>query len=387
MLTQKAIERLSKLGSKDFFITSLYLNVDRNAKNNDYKIVLKDLLKEKRQRLESVKVERKLTREQTQSIENDFTKLEQFINSGYIHKDNHKGLVIFCSAGNNFWEMFELPQPVADYLNVDIDPYVRPLSELVCDHRSYAILLVDSAKAKMFGVHLGFVKEQFHIQNTVQPKIKYGGIDGMDERKVDRAHDEMVAKHFKHVAGEAEKLLAAGDMVWLIMGGRQNMINQFESLLSGQTRKKIIGHIVVEPEAPLTDVLYKAEEVAKQAEKKYETELIEKLRAEAHGTGGKGIFGLQPTLQSLRRGGVNTLVIAKGYTAPGFVCHKCFFIGVPEEKGAKNTCPICSGDAHDVHDVIDEAITFAFMQGCRVENTAENSRLKIMGNIGAILRY
>ena len=93
------------------------------------------------------------------------------------------------------------------------------------------------------------------------------------------------------------------------------------------------------------------------------------------------------TLQSLRKGGVNTLVVAKGFTAPGFVCHKCFFIGTPEEKGAKDTCPICSGAAHNVDDVIEEAITFAFMQGCRVENTAENSRLKIMGNVGALLRF
>jgi len=120
---------------------------------------------------------------------------------------------------------------------------------------------------------------------------------------------------------------------------------------------------------------------------KYEQELIEKLRGEAHGSNGKGIFGLQPTLQSLRKGSVSTLVVTKGYTAPGFVCHKCFFIGVPEEKGKKNSCPICSGEIHEVHDVIDEAITFAFMQGCRVENTAESSRMKMMGDIGALLRY
>ena len=89
----------------------------------------------------------------------------------------------------------------------------------------------------------------------------------------------------------------------------------------------------------------------------------------------------------LKHDGVSTLVVTKGFQAPGFVCHKCFFIGTLDEKGTKNTCPICAGPAHEVEDVIEEAITFAYMQGCRVESTAQNSRMKIMGDFGALLRF
>lgn len=384
MLTQKTIERLSKMGNKDYFITSLYLHLD---KNNNHKIALKELLKDRRQKLDTIKHEKKMHREQIQSLEKDFSKIEQFVHHEFLHKDHHKGLAIFsCSAGN-FWEMLELPQAVPNHLNADYDPYVRTLSELLCDHRNYAIVLVDSAKAKILDVTIGFVKEFLSIQNEVTPKVKYGGIEGSQERNINRAHDEMVQKHFKHVAGETEKLIEQKDLMWLMIGGRQNMISQFESHLSSASRKKIIGHIVVEPEAPLSNILKKSQEVALQAEKKYESELVDKLRGEANTAGGKGIFGLQPTLQALRKGGVNTLIVAKSYKAAGFVCHKCFFIGTPEEKGPKDTCPICSGTAHNVDDVIEEAITFAFMQGCKVENTSDHSRLKIMGNIGALLRY
>lgn len=384
MLNQKMIERLTKIGSKDYFITSLYLHLD---KNNNHKIALKEMLKDRRQGLDRIKQDRKLAREQVQSLENDFLKIEQFIHHEFLHKDHHKGLAIFSCSANNFWELLELPQSVPNHLNADYDPYVRTLSELICDHRSYGIVLVDSTKAKIMEVTLGFVKEYLSIQNDVSSKIKYGGIEGTQERNINRAHEEMVQKHFKHVTTETEKLIEHKDMMWLIIGGRQNMISQFESNLSAGTQKKIIGHIVVEPDAPLNDILKKSQEVAQNAEKKYEVELIDKLRGEANTAGGKGIFGLQPTLQALRKGGVNTLVVAKSYKAPGFVCHKCFFIGTPEEKGPQDTCPICSGKAHNVEDVVEEAITFAFMQGCKVENTADNSRLKIMGNIGALLRF
>lgn len=384
MLTQKTIERLSKMGSKEYFITSLYLHLD---KNNNHRIALKEMLKDRRQILERMKNEKTLTRPQIQSLEKDFSKLEEYIHHEFLHKEHHKGLAIFSCSAKSFWEMLELPQPVPNHLNADYDPYVRTLSELMCEHRNYGIVLVDSAKAKILDVTLGFVKEHLSIQNDVPPKIKHGGIEGTQERNINRAHDEMVVKHFKHVTAETEKLIEQKDLTWLIIGGRQNMISQFESNLSAASRKKIIGHIVVEPEAPLSDILKKSQEVAKHAEKKYETELIDKLKGEANTAGGKGIFGLQPTLQALRKGGVNTLIVAKSYKAPGFVCHKCFFIGTPEEKGAKDTCPICSGKAHNVADVVEEAITFAFMQGCKVESTADHSRLKIMGNIGALLRF
>lgn len=387
MLTQKVIERLSKMGSKEHFVTSLYLNINKNDRSHDYRIALKTMLKEKRARLETVKHERRLSREQVQSIESDFSKLESFVTHEFVHKDASKGLVTFSSSIVNYWETMELPQPVQDYLNVDYDPFIRPLSNLLSEYRNYAVVLVDSTKAKIFDVSLGFVKEHLSWVDDVQVRTKFGGFEGTQERHAENAHDQMLQKHFRKIAQEAEKLADARDLPWLIVGGRQNMITTFESALSPALRKKVIGHVVVEPDAPLVDVIHKTADVARKAEEKHQQEIIDRLRNEAQGNNGKGIHGLQPTLQSLRRGGVNTLIVTKEFKAPGFVCHKCFFIGTPNEKGASDSCPICGGPAHLLDDVVEEAITYAYMQGCRVENTNENSRMKIMGNIGALLRY
>lgn len=387
MLTQKVIERLSKMGSKEHFISSLYLNINKNEKNHDYRIAMKTLLKEKRHRLDIVKHEKRLSREQVQSIESDFTKMEGFVTHEFIHKDASKGLVVFSSSILNYWETMELPQPVKDYLNVDYDPFIRPLSDLMCDHRSYAIALVDSSKAKLFDVTLGFVNEHLSWTDDVSSKTKFGGFEGTQERHADNAHGELMNKHFKKIATETEKLIDTKDIPWLVIGGRQNMITSFEAALSVSVRKKVVGHVVVEPDAPLAEVIRRTEDAARKAEDKHQADVIDRLRNEAQGNNGKGVHGLQPTLQSLRRGGVNTLVVTKGFTAPGFVCHKCFFIGTPDEKGSGASCPICGGPAHELEDVVEEAITYAYMQGCRVENTNENSRMKIMGNIGALLRY
>ncbi|HMV26014.1 MAG TPA: hypothetical protein PLG25_03285 [bacterium] len=386
MISQKTIERLSKIGSRDFFITSLYLNLDHTQKHGQYKIALKDLLKDRRHRLDEFRKHNKITKEQIKSLEDDFVRIENYIQHEFVSKDSGKGLAIFSCSATHFWEILELPQPVPNHLNADFDPNIRILSELLCDYRHYAIALVDSSKAKIVDVNLGFVREVWSVEHAITGKTKFGGVDGTQERNAERAHDESVHKHFKVVATEVEKVFDHSDHMWLILGGRQNFLPQFESLLPAPVRKKIVGHIVIDPEASLNEVLGKAYTIAEEAEAAHEKEIIEQLRGEAS-NGGKGIFGLQPTLQSLRKGGVSTLVVTKGYQAPGFVCHKCFFIGTPEEKGKHDTCPICSGPAHNVEDVVEEAITFAYMQGCKVETTNENSRMRIMGDFGALLRY
>lgn len=387
MLNHKMIERLAKMVSKDYLITSFYLNVDRSQKNHDPKIVLKDLLKEKRAALNDPKNKERYTRDQLISVEEDLNKIEHYVLHEFVHKDIHNGLAIFSSSRAKFWEVISLVHPVTDYLGFDYDTYIRPLSEVASEYGRYAVVLVDSKKAKIFDVRQGFANPHLAIEDESQPKVKFGGQDGLQERNIDRQHDELVLKHLKHVAEETNKLFTQNEIQWLIIGGRQQIIGQFEPLLAHPLRKQIIGHMVVEPDASLNDILKKSAEVSRAARDTHETDLIAKLKNEAHAKGGKGIFGLQPTLQSLRRGGIHTLIVTKGFQSPGFVCHKCYFVGTPEEKNNGNQCPICAIDAHDVPDIVEEAITFAYMQGCVVENVSQNSRLKLMGNIGALLRY
>ena len=151
--------------------------------------------------------------------------------------------------------------------------------------------------------------------------------------------------------------------------------------------KKLIGHIVVDPDTSLPDVLKKSQEIARIAQEKHEMSLVARLKNESHSKSGKGIFGLQPTLQSLRRGGVDTLILTKGFMSPGIKCKSCGFLGIPEEKDGAQQCPVCSAVLHPVPDVLEEAVTFAYKSGCKVESLAENSRFKLMGNVGALLRF
>ena len=385
MLSQNFVERLSKLGSKDGLITSLYLNVDLEHKR-DYRLVLKDLIKDRRDKLPVVAKKRRLSKQQVTSIGTDFQRIEDFVQHEWVADANCRGLVVFSSHHRKLWEVIELPHSVESYLNVDHDPYIRPLSELLSKHKSYAVLLIDSAKAKIFDVTVGLLREHLVIQDQVSSRVKSGGFEGTQEKKLEHAREEELKKHYKHVSQELEELFRGRDFEWLILGGAKQIISQFEPYLSRDLRKKTIGHLVVSPDAPLNTVLEKARGIARKAEEAFEEKLIGKLRQETFSNSGKGVYGLQPTLQALRRGSVDTLIISRILREPGFLCHDCFFIGTKGESSS-NACPVCGATINEVEDVIDEAITYSYMQGCKVEHTEDHGRLKMMENIGAILRF
>ncbi len=385
MLDHKRIEALAKIGNKEHFITSLYLNIDRAQHRSDYKLNLKDLLKAKRNQHDDHKPS--FTHRQKDALDKDMDKIEHYVNKEFIHKDISKGLAVFTCGPLNLWETIELPQPVHDYLSCDFDTYIRPLSDLVSQYRRYMIILVDSKKAKIFDVTLGFANPYMTFDDDVQPKIKFGGQDGVKERNIDRAHEEMVMKHFRHVVHESKTLFDSKPFNWIILGGRQQLIRHFQPLMPFDMHKKLIGHIVAEPDAPLPEVLRKSDEIARLALEKLELDLIARLKSETHTKSGKGIFGLQPTLHSLRRGGVDTLIVTRNFQSPGIKCKTCNFLGTNEEKDYSNRCPVCSAAIIPVRDILEDAVTYAYKTGCKIENIAENSRFKMMGNVGAILRF
>lgn len=385
MLDHRRIEALARIGNREHLITSVYLNIDRTKPHPELKAIWKDLLRQQRQHADQQKIE--LTHRQKTELESDLAHIERFILNEFVHKDFSKGLVIFACAPLKLWEILELPQPVPDLLVCDYDTYIRPLSELVSAHRRHMIILVDSKKAKIIDVALGFARVHLAIDDEIQPKVKFGGMDGVKERNIDRAHEEMVTKHLKKVAQEAKSLFDAKFFNWIIIGGRQALLNQFRPFLPYDMHKKLIGQIVVEPEAPLNAILKKSEEITRLALDKHEADMIARLKSETHAKSGKGIFGLQPTLHSLRRGSVDTLIITRGFRSAGIKCLSCSFIGTPEETSNDHQCPVCSSPVYPVRDVIEDAITYAYKNGCKVDNVNENSRLKMMGNVGAILRF
>ncbi|MFP3946948.1 MAG: hypothetical protein ACLFVI_08610, partial [Archaeoglobaceae archaeon] len=96
---------------------------------------------------------------------------------------------------------------------------------------------------------------------------------------------------------------------------------------------------------------------------------------------GLAVYGVKDTLEAVKRGQVEVLVVDTNFRAKGWICEHCQVV----EKGNSTTCPYCGNRTSEV-DIAEELIEFAERTGARVDFT-ENEEIRDLGHIAALLRY
>ena len=96
---------------------------------------------------------------------------------------------------------------------------------------------------------------------------------------------------------------------------------------------------------------------------------------------GLAVYGPEETLQAVKNGQVELLIIEKDFKLRGWLCENCQTVG----RGKKLKCPYCDNKTSDV-DVLEEILEFAERTDADIEFTDDEEIAKL-GHIGAILRY
>jgi peptide chain release factor subunit 1 len=377
MIDYELVWTLLKRSDKKFLTTSLYLDLSSPSfTTKDAEIVLKGLIKEKRQELDGLPV----GREEKQSVADDLEKLSRFVGTE-LQRKGAKGLAVFSSSAAKMWETFPLPGPVAGVLRVDRGPYIRPFTMLLDEYERYCTVLVDRERARVFAVTMGEIEEQSQILDDVPGKVRASGWGGYDERRIERHIEDHVHRHLKHAADVAYELFQRKKFDRLILGGRPEVLADFEKVLHSYLKERISARVAVDASVSLDEAFKRTMEVHRQIEERSDRELVQKMIENAR-AGGLGVLGLRATLGALRRNQVHTLVLEMGYVEKGVVCDACGFIGTDEKK-----CPACGAEPRPVADVVEEAIREALRHDAKVAHVGPATDLAKEGRIGAVLRY
>ena len=101
--------------------------------------------------------------------------------------------------------------------------------------------------------------------------------------------------------------------------------------------------------------------------------------------GGPAVMGLVDTVVALQDGRVMQLVMTEGYEAPAYRCQNCGYISV----ATATTCNFCGGPMQPVPDVVNTLVRRTLEAGNSVVVLSgdDSADLRLMGNIGALLRY
>jgi peptide chain release factor subunit 1 len=311
------------------------------------------------------------------SVLRDLKRFEDLVRGG-IDRSHVRGLAVFSCSAHDYWKVFELPVPVRSHIVVNHTPAVRQLETIVDEYERFGVLLADKQRSRMMVYELGqLVDLEEDFEELERPED-----DGHKTRK--GATDPLAARahvHLKHAAEMAFKALQADGFDRLIIGAPPEIANELEGLLHPYLKDRLVARCHIRSDASLEEVRQAAHEVEADVERRKEAEIVGRL-LDAIGADDRGVAGIDATLRALVERRVDVLLVSSGFTAPGWRCGGCGWIG---RKG--RTCGVCGQEMTEVDDVVEEAIEEALAQSCEVEVCVGNADLDVLGQIGALLRY
>ena len=371
------IAALGRLKTDDLWISSLYLDTDKSRQTRkEIGLALKNLLAEGRARLASLD----LAKARKDSLVQDLEKINQFAGQAILQK-NGAGLAVFSSAGANFWQDFSLPRAPRNNLVFEANPYIRPLTVILDEFHSICALILERQEARWYNIFMGAISLVDKMTSDVPSRVREGGWQGYESKRIERHIDAHLHDHFKKAAQRTFELFKNKKFEWLFLGCKEEYRSEFEPLLHPYLQERLKGRLKINSYENEDKILRQATEIEAELKLAEETALSQSLVSEVE-KGGRAVSGLREVLRKLNVHEVQTLVLNRYFSQEGRVCPKCHFLYVDELR-----CPNCEVKTDKVQDVVHEGVHAAMDNKGQVRYVTRPSKLEHYGEIGAFLRF
>jgi len=362
MIQETDLQELVEFDGGEAPFLSVYLNTDPHRRTTEkYKLALRRLLSSVHSEADRADLER----------------VERYVDLEYNWQG--KSVVCFSCQAAGFWRAFSLPVPVEDRIVVGRRPYVKPLTDLMDTFARYGVAVVGREGTRLFVFHLGELEE---AGGTLGEDVKRHKQGGWAATRYQRHVDGVAFQNLKEAAEEAASLFQEKGCKWILLGGTEENVAQFQSLLPKVWQDRVAGQFAIDVNASPTEVQERSVEIAQAVADQEREKLVEQVITAAT-KGGAGAIGLNDTLAALQEGRIYQLVVADGFQAPGQRCPHCGYLGVE----GLEVCPFCNNELEPVQDIVNAAVRRALEQGVDTITVRNSEALARAGHIGAVLRY
>lgn len=366
-LKEMEIKKLSEIydvESKDSFV-SLYNNMEKTNERfvEKRKMACRSVLKENRDLMEN--------------FDKTMLMIEKYLGMN-DREEGQKGLAIFASNEHDFFKAYKLGVPVEDLMIVDTSPYIRPLAGLIEDYETFGLVVLDNHRSRIYVVSSGRIEDKNKIARDIMKKHKKGG---MSQARFQRLRVGAIEHFMKEVAEEMVKLFSKDNVVKIVIAGPGNAKILLKDYLPNELKSEILDLVDVDFDEADGCLISRAEEAVMKDEKETVSKNVIRLKEEIlkHGL---AVYGLKETIDAVKNGHVELLLVSKGYKHRGWRCEKCQLV----DSYITDKCPNCSGKVSHV-DVIEEIIEFAERTGTKIEFVDDNPILHELGGVGGLLRF
>jgi peptide subunit release factor 1 (eRF1) len=303
------------------------------------------------------------------------------------HDWSGRSVAIFSCAPEDFWQVYSLAVPVRSRVRVSNRPYVKPLADLLDSYGGYGVVLVDKQGARLFYFHLGALQEQEGMVGESVRRTKRGGGSQATGRRggvagqTDYA-EEVAERNIKDAVDFATRFFSEKKVRRVLIGGTEDNVAMFRNQLPKAWRSLVVGAFAISMVASHSEVLERAMEIAMEAEHRREAHLARAIVTNA-AKGRGGVAGIDDTLDAVREGRVQTLLIRDGFHTPGSRCKSCAYLSAQPLEA----CPFCGGEIEPIADAVEVAVRHVMRSGGDVEVLDSEHQVEGFGQIGALLRY
>ncbi len=375
--SRKQIKALARFKNENLLTTSFYLDTDKGRlTKKEITLSFKNLLSQGRTRLESLDV----SKNKKESLQQDLEKISRFCTQS-LPSLNSSGLAIISCAGANFWQDFALPEAPRNRIIFDRDPYVRPLSAILDKYHRICALPLGRREARWFDIFMGEISLLDRLTSDVPSRVREGGWEGYESKRIERHIDAHLHEHFKKAAQKTFDLFKKNQFDWLFVGCKEEYRSEFEPLLHPYLKERLKGWLKTNSNDSEDKILKQAMEIEKRLKKEEEAGIVQGLISELE-KGGRAISGVKEVLRKINQAEVQTLIVTRNFSMEGKLCPKCHFLYLDALR-----CLVCQVKTENVLDIIDEGIEAAIEKKCQVRHITPPSKLDRYGKIGAFLRF
>nr|WP_321496974.1 Vms1/Ankzf1 family peptidyl-tRNA hydrolase [uncultured Methanolobus sp.] len=318
----------------------------------------------------------------TPELRSEFEKTFEMVESSVFDEpiSGEKGRIIFANSKESFLHVYRLAVEPEQSFVLDTSPYLLPLAKLRDDYEDYGVLLVDSQEAKFTCIRSDIAEEKKHLSTDLMNKHKKGG---WSQARFNHLRKGAIKSFLSEVAENVQDTCGKLQTKGLIIAGPGEAKQQLMEMLSQEIQHKVLGVIDVPIDISRDELVEAGDNVLQESEHSESRHVAEELKS-ALLKGGLAVHGVDEVKSALEQARVNTLIILKDSSVPGWLCERCQ--NLQANANAPKECDRCGGPTSVVN-VIEELYEIAQRTDAKVEFVEKEEFLESNDIVGALLRY
>lgn len=317
--------------------------------------------------------------EQRMARREDLEQVRALLSDLELSPQGARGLAVFSCVPARALEVVRLPRSVEGRATVQIGPFVEPLVELVAPER-WGVLLISRRAARILRGTRDRLSEVAEVLDDVHGRHSQGG---WSQARYQRGIEHEVDEHIRGACALLQERFAVSAFDRLLIGCHAEMTGRVTEQLPAEIASRLGGHFEIDVErAGSEEVRRRALPAIEADERRREAAMLDRL-GQTLACGGAAAAGLDEVLDLLSDGRVQTLLLAEGYSAPGFACPECDRLS-----STGGRCTVDGAVRVPREDVVESAIELALNRSGTVTIVRHDpDAFADHGPIAALLRY